>query len=65
MARQPRIRRATAPLHLQVALNEGILRRPGGGPAIMAGHLARLAEVAEPPNLSLRVVPFSTGCIRG
>ena len=32
MARQPLIRRATAPLHLQVALNEGILRLPVGGP---------------------------------
>jgi hypothetical protein len=61
MARQPLIRRATAPLHLQVALNEGILRRPVGGPAIMAGQLARLAEVAELANVSLRVVPFSAG----
>ena len=61
MARQPLIRRATAPLHLQVALNEGILRRPVGGPRIMAGQLARLAEVSELPNVSLRVVPFSAG----
>ena len=61
MARQPLIRRATAPLHLQVALNEGILRRPVGGPRIMSGQLARLAEVSELPNVSLRVVPFSAG----
>ena len=32
-----------------------------GGPAIMSGQLARLAEVAELPNVSLRVVPFSAG----
>lgn len=31
MARQLLIRRATAPLNLQVMLNEGILRRPVGG----------------------------------
>jgi Domain of unknown function (DUF5753) len=61
MARQPLIRRATAPLHLQVALNEGILRRPVGGPAVMSGQLARLAEVSELPNVSLRVVPFRAG----
>ena len=32
MARQPLIQRATSPLQLSVALNEGILRRPVGGP---------------------------------
>src|ERR1700722_12894293 len=31
MARQPLLRRTAAPLQLQVALNEGILRRPVGG----------------------------------
>ena len=61
MARQPLIQRATAPLLLQVTLNEGILRRPVGGPAIMADQLARLAAVSELPNVSLRVVPFSAG----
>src|SRR5690348_8254490 len=61
MARQPLIRRATAPLHLQVALNEAILRRPIGGPQIMAGQLERLAELSELPNVSLRVAPFSAG----
>jgi transcriptional regulator with XRE-family HTH domain len=61
MARQPLVRRATAPLHLQVALNEGILRRPVGGPRIMAEQLGRLAEVSELPNVSLRVVPFGAG----
>ena len=42
MARQPLIRRATAPVQLQVALNEGILRRPVGGPQVMAGQLDQL-----------------------
>ncbi|HEY6313568.1 MAG TPA: Scr1 family TA system antitoxin-like transcriptional regulator [Streptosporangiaceae bacterium] len=40
---------------------EGILRRPVGGTAAMAGQLARLAEVSELPNVSLRVVPFRAG----
>jgi transcriptional regulator with XRE-family HTH domain len=61
MARQPLIRRATAPLHLQVALNEGILRRPVGGPAVMAAQLDDLAEISELPNVSLRVAPFTAG----
>ena len=61
MARQPLVRRATSPLQLQVALNEGILRRPVGGQRIMAEQLGRLAEVSELANVSLRVVPFSAG----
>jgi transcriptional regulator with XRE-family HTH domain len=61
MTRQPLIRRATAPLQLQVALNEAILRRPVGGPQIMAGQLEQLAEISELPNVSLRVAPFSVG----
>src|SRR5205823_4013589 len=61
MARQPLIRRATAPLQLDVALNEGILRRPVGGPRVMAEQLDQLAEVSELANVSLRVAPFSAG----
>lgn len=65
MARQALIRRATVPLRLQVALNEGILRRPVGGARVMAGQLERLAEVSELANVSLRVVPFSAGLHAG
>ena len=61
MARQPLVHRATAPLQLSVVLNEGILRRPVGGPTVMSAQLARLAEVSERPNVSVRVVPFSAG----
>ena len=61
MARQPLVYRATAPLQLSVVLNEGILRRPVGGPTVMSAQLARLAEVSERPNVSVRVVPFSAG----
>ncbi len=59
LARQPLVHRATSPLQLSVALNEAILRRPVGGPRVMQDQLAKLAEVSEPPNVSLRVVPFS------
>ena len=61
MARQPLIRRATAPVQLQVALNEAILRRPVGGVGVMAGQLDQLVEASRLPNVSLRVAPFSAG----
>jgi hypothetical protein len=59
IARQPLVHRATSPLQLSIALNEGILRRAVGGRRIMSEQLVQLAEVSELTNLSLRVVPFS------
>ena len=44
-----------------MVLNESILRRPVGGREVMAAQLDALAESAELPNVSLRVVPFSAG----
>ena len=61
MARQTLIRRKTAPLELQVALNESVLRRPVGGARVMAGQLDQLVQDSELPNVSLRVAPFSAG----
>ena len=61
MARQALVRRTIDPPALQVALNESVLKRPVGGPAIMAAQLRRLAVASELPNVSLRVVPFSAG----
>ena len=65
LARQALVRRRTAPLSLHVALNEAILRRPVGGPDVMAGQLGSLAEASASPNVSLRIVPFSAGLHRG
>jgi Domain of unknown function (DUF5753)/Helix-turn-helix domain len=59
--RQALLRRTTAPPQLRVALNEAILRRPIGGPAVMAEQLRQLAQAGDLPSVSLRVVPFSAG----
>jgi transcriptional regulator with XRE-family HTH domain len=63
--RQALIRRDTAPLELRVALNESVLRRPVGSREVMADQLDALAQAAELPNVTLRVVPFSTGLHHG
>ncbi len=65
IARQTLVHRSTAPPELRVALNEGILRRPVGGPNVMARQLDQLAETADRPNVSLRVVPLSAGMHHG
>jgi hypothetical protein len=61
IARQALVERLTVPLRLRVVLNEGILRRPVGGPRVMATQLDRLTEAAQLANIALRVVPNSVG----
>jgi transcriptional regulator with XRE-family HTH domain len=65
IARQALIQRTTVPLELRAVLNEAVIRRPVGGHAVMAAQLDRLAEAAGWTNVSLRVVPFSTGLHKG
>jgi transcriptional regulator with XRE-family HTH domain len=64
-ARQAILRRPIDPPALEVALSETVLRRPVGGPEVMAAQLARLTEASELPNVSLRVVPFAAGLNAG
>lgn len=61
LGRQAILRRPVDPPVLQVVLDEPVLRRPVGGPAVMAAQLDQLAAASELPNVDLRVVPFSAG----
>jgi hypothetical protein len=60
MERQARLRERDAP-QLWVVLNEAVIRRIVGERAIMHEQLARLAEAASAPNITLQVLPFSAG----
>ena len=53
------------PPAMRVLLDESVLRRPVGGPAVMRGQLDRLLEDAERPCLTLQVLPVSTGAHAG
>jgi len=46
---------------MTVALDEALVRRPVGGPAVMAGQLRFLADMAAQPNICLREVPYAAG----
>jgi transcriptional regulator with XRE-family HTH domain len=59
MQRQAILDQASPP-QAWVVLSEGVLRVPVGGPAVMCAQLRRLAQLAERPNLTLQVLPFST-----
>lgn len=65
IARQALLTRPTKPPELRVVLNESILRRPVGGPKVMSAQLAKLAEVSELPNVTVRVMPFVVGMHAG
>lgn len=60
MERQSLLTRPRAP-HLSVILNEAVIRRPVGGPAVMAEQLDCLLTQMQQSNVSVRVVPFSVG----
>jgi transcriptional regulator with XRE-family HTH domain len=49
------------PPRIWSVVDEAVLRRPVGGPAVMRAQFQRLIEVAESPHVTLQVVPFASG----
>jgi transcriptional regulator with XRE-family HTH domain len=46
---------------LWAVIDEGVLHRPIGGPAVLREQLQHLLEITTLPNVSLQVVPFTLG----
>ena len=53
-----------APL-LHCIVDEGALRRPIGGPAVMRAQLARIITAADLPKVIFQVIPFAVGAHPG
>jgi transcriptional regulator with XRE-family HTH domain len=53
------------PIDLRVVLDEAVLSRPVGGDAVMRDQLARLADAARLPNVTLQILPFEAGAHAG
>jgi transcriptional regulator with XRE-family HTH domain len=49
------------PPDLWLILDETVIRRPIGGPEVMAGQLKYLVEASQWPNVTMQVLPFSSG----
>ncbi|MEV7982580.1 helix-turn-helix transcriptional regulator [Streptomyces sp. NPDC086519] len=64
IARQERLA-GEAPLELWAVLAEGVLRQQVGGPTVMRDQLEHLATMAERPNITVQVLPFSRGAHSG
>ncbi len=60
MSRQKLLTRAD-PLEFWAILDEAALRRHVGGAKVMRDQLQRLLEAAEQPNITIQVLPFTTG----
>ncbi|HEY9392104.1 MAG TPA: helix-turn-helix transcriptional regulator [Mycobacteriales bacterium] len=50
---------------LWAVVDEAVLRRPVGGSDVMCDQLRHLAKMAELPNVTLQVMPFSRGAHTG
>ncbi|WP_434744039.1 helix-turn-helix domain-containing protein [Micromonospora sp. SH-82] len=64
MERQALLSRPRAP-HLSVILNEAVLRRVVGGPAVMTEQLKHLLDLTARGNINIRVLPFTVGLHAG
>ncbi|MBO0806316.1 MAG: helix-turn-helix domain-containing protein [Nocardiopsaceae bacterium] len=62
MIRQRVLTEREPPLKLSVVLDESALLRQVGGPGVMREQLTRMAELAELPNVDLRVLPLRKAC---
>jgi transcriptional regulator with XRE-family HTH domain len=60
MARQAVLDRPNPP-NFWAVIDEAVLRRPAGSPAIMRGQLKHLADMAQHPNVTIQVIPFQAG----
>jgi transcriptional regulator with XRE-family HTH domain len=60
MERQQMLNRSDPP-QLWAVVDEAVLRRPIGGPAVMRGQIGALVEATKLSNITLQVVPFHAG----
>ncbi|WP_030380638.1 MULTISPECIES: helix-turn-helix domain-containing protein [unclassified Streptomyces] len=60
MRRQQLLTREDAP-HFWAVMDETVLRRPVGAPEVMRAQIDKLLELGELSNVTLQVIPFSSG----
>lgn len=65
MKRQEVLTRPDHPLELWAILDEAVLRRPVGGPAIMRAQLGKLLQATEQPNVTVQILPLAQGAHTG
>ena len=61
MARQMVLDKPEPP-NVWAVVDEAVLRRAAGGPAVMEGQLKHLIEMAKRPNVTIQIMPFQACC---
>ena len=61
MVRAQRLTSVVAPLELVAVMDEAVLHRPVGGPAVLRAQLAHLVGAAALPAVTLQVLPLALG----
>lgn len=61
LRRQELLRRETAPLTFWAVLDEAVLHRIIGSPKIMRAQLDHLIGMSDKPNVTVQVLPYTTG----
>lgn len=56
--------RPSPPVFLAL-IDEGVLHRPVGGPAVLVQQLRHLLELAQHPCITIQLVPVAAGCAAG
>jgi len=49
------------PLNLSIVMDEAVLHRVVGGPAVMSAQLRHLVNMTELPNATIQVIPYDVG----
>lgn len=62
MVRQQLLQADNGP-HFEAVVDESVLHRVVGSPAVMHAQLERLLELSELPNITLRVIPYEAGAL--
>jgi transcriptional regulator with XRE-family HTH domain len=60
LERQAILAREVDPAELWAVIDEPVLRRPVGGPKVMADQVSRLIEASHQPNVVIQVIPAAT-----
>ncbi|WP_235879087.1 helix-turn-helix domain-containing protein [Saccharopolyspora karakumensis] len=65
MWRRHRLHDADEPLCFSAVIDESVLRRPVGGPAVIRKQLAALLELMDIPTVTVQIMPVAAGAHRG
>lgn len=59
--RRQQLLEAVSPPRYRLLLDEAVLRRPAGGPSLMAAQIQKILDLAFSGKVTVQIIPFETG----